>query len=156
MIELHIEPTKHEHIDTICSNMRDEDRDELYYTIGNQNHKDGLNTYFYNYLSTREDEEECRTLFIDNKPCAVGGINKQFDPPLIWLVASKDVDNHKLTFLRFMKGHIANWKKDFPVLSCLMWEGNRSHLYWAYKSGGEVISIEKYGPYEENFYIIEF
>ena len=151
-----IENTKPIHIDLICNNLREEDKQEYYHTVGIPKNDHYVNCYFHNYYNLIKNEEECKTLIIEDKPCVLYGITKQDDPPKIWLIASKDINNHKMIFLRFMREHIKNWKKDFPTLSCLIWEGNRTHLYWAYKSGGTVKSIEKHGPYQENFYIIEF
>ena len=154
MDKLHIEDTTPEHIDLICDNIREEVAQEMFYDTGVQ--RENLKYTIHNDHSMIQDQEEYRTLFIDGIPCAIGGIKKYNDPPRIWLIASTFVNDHKMTFLKFMKNHIANWKKNFPTLSCLLWEGNRAHLYWAFKSGGTVKCIEKFGPYQENFYIIEF
>jgi len=68
----------------------------------------------------------------DDKPVCMGGVGPSLDPQAgcVWMLATTDLELHKVSFLRRSKPWLEEWHKTYPVLFNCVDERNELHVKW--------------------------
>ena len=66
-----------------------------------------------------------------DKVFAIGGIVTDADGSnVVWLLCTKEVEVHKIKFLRYMKNLLADCLKVYSQLINVAWRGNPLNIHW--------------------------
>ena len=76
------------------------------------------------------DFEDCKSIVDEEgNVFAIGGVVKEdTDIGAVWMLCTKRVEQHKITFLRFTKRLLEDYLKRYAVLGNRAWLGNQLHI----------------------------
>lgn len=78
--------------------------------------------------------EDCLTIALDDKPVAMFGVVPMGHPTLkvglIWLLASPDLLNHKIQFLRHCRAYVELFQSKYDLLTNAVHSENTVHIQW--------------------------
>jgi hypothetical protein len=145
---VNIRPSVYADIAPIAANIREADRQEM---------------YDYLLLSPTEALEKsyaistlCWTGLIDGVPvCMFGASRASYlsDTGLVWMIGTKALDDHAMTFLRRCKHMVEVMRTVFPRLENYVAEYNEKSIAWLKWLGFKFDEEpQKMGLFKKNFY----
>jgi len=92
----------------------------------------------------------------DDTPVCMGGVGAVEGDPLagcVWMLATTDIEKHKMSFLRRSKPWVEEWNKKYPVLFNCVDERNELHIKWLRWLGFTFIRRHPLWGYEKRPFI---
>lgn len=139
--------TTQEHLEFIAKNIRKPDLDELWATCM-QRPIDVL-------VSGLEDSSAVKTGIIDDEPVCVWGVVEQsllFNTGKPWMVASKNLDDAPLTFLRHCKPEVMKLLDNYDTLENYVDVRNTKSVQWLRWLGFTIDEPVNYGIFNLPFH----
>lgn len=115
-MKLHAEPLTIRQLGQFLQNVRDADIYEAELASG-CSFIDNPLVYFYSTLAVVDDT---------GRVFAIGGITDS----VVWMLCTKCVEEHKITFLKYSKKLLQETLSHFPYLYNKCWLGNDLHVKW--------------------------
>ena len=90
-----------------------------------------------------------------NRPVLMGGVGAGDEPNAgcVWMLATTDIEKHKVSFLRGCRAWVEEWNKKYPVLFNCVDERNELHIKWLRWLGFTFIRRHPLWGYEKRPFI---
>ena len=87
----------------------------------------------------------------NDNPVCIGGVTPTQDPLVgcVWMLATTDIEKHKMSFLRRSRPWVEKWNSEFPVLTNCVDERNELHIKWLRWLGFVFICRHPFYGFEE-------
>lgn len=148
-MDYEIRPVREGDIEHLSQNIRPEDLQEILAATGNKDPYPGLR------YSVENSEEALAGALTGGPAEVLWGISPFSDrAALIWAIASAEVDNHKIAFLRNSRSVIARWFEERPNVEYLVnftHGENTVHHKWLEWLGATLYPPTPVGPLLEGF-----
>lgn len=135
----------------IAANLKDNNRKELFCAIGD-NALDDI-------LDGLKHSDEIGCLYIDGVPAAVYGVRKasiMSDEGRVWLLMTKETENHKVFVGRQTKKAVRGLLKRYDRLYNWVNVGNDNIMRWLKWLGAEIHEPAPHGVYNLPHHFFEF